>query len=170
MDKGLAGQVGHSRGHLSTVVQESWGINIHHSLLICPLVQEVVPKVTIFEHFNNQKDLLQQKNRQLMMAQYCNNALKLSSKKIIGVEYASNVGAPNTSTRAYRLYEKRACDFHSNCTVSKFKLLLNACAGGGGGGGGGGGQKETVWFTFHRAYWIESWVSVPSLVRDSLVL
>ena len=42
MDKGLVGQVGHSRGHLSTVTQEGVVINDAASMLL-----EIVPQVSL---------------------------------------------------------------------------------------------------------------------------
>ena len=52
VNKGLAGQVDHSRGHLSTVAQESVGIYIHSSF-IWSHVEEVPPKVSLLEYLQN---------------------------------------------------------------------------------------------------------------------
>ena len=55
VDKGLAGQIGHSRGHLSTVAQE--GVVIYADCIRFES-HEVVLEVSFWEYFKNNQHLI----------------------------------------------------------------------------------------------------------------
>ena len=56
MDEGLVGQVGHARGHLTTVTQE--GVAANRYVPVCLHVKEVAPEVSFTQQFQHQQHLL----------------------------------------------------------------------------------------------------------------